>query len=198
MAAFGGMAGGSWLWGSVATFNSVSTALYLGAVVTFASVLLARWLSLPQTEQLNLDPLRVWQAPATAVPVQTQTGPVVVSVEYVIDEADIVEFLGAMAERRRIRRRDGARYWTLLRDLADARIWIERYETATWLDYIRHNNRLTHDDAIIPERLRALHRGGELPRVRRMIERQTGTLPDGYTTGARDLTEPLTDPTRSS
>ncbi len=198
MAAFGGMAAGSWLWGNVATHHGVSTALYLGAVVTFVSVLIGRWLTLPQTEQLNLDPLRVWTAPPTAVPVQPQTGPVVVTVEYVIDEADILEFLGAMAERRRIRRRDGARYWTLLRDLADARVWIERYETATWLDYIRHNNRLTHDDAIIPERLRALHRGDELPRVRRMIERQTGSLPDGYTPGTRELTEALTDPARSS
>jgi hypothetical protein len=198
MAAFGGMAAGSWLWGNVATFNGVSVALHVGAGVTFVCVLLGRWLTLPQTEAVNLDPLRVWQAPDIAVPMQPQTGPVVVSVEYIIDEADIVEFLGAMAERRRIRRRDGARYWTLLRDLADVRIWVERYETATWLDYIRHNNRLTHDDAIIPERLRALHRGDEGPRVRRMIERQTGSLPDGYTPGARDLTEPLTDPTRSS
>ena len=68
-----------------------------------------------------------------------------------------------MAERRRIRRRDGARNWRLLRDLADPQLWIERYETPTWLDYIRLNNRLTQDDATIPERLRALHRGPGRP-----------------------------------
>ena len=78
-----------------------------------------------------------------------------------------------MAERRRTRRRDGARNWRLLRDLADPRLWIERYETPTWLDYIRLNNRMTRDDALVPERLRELHRGTELPRVRRRIERQT-------------------------
>jgi hypothetical protein len=119
-------------------------------------------------------------------------------VEYVIDEGDVLEFLGAMDERRRIRRRDGARNWRVLRDLADPRIWLERYETPTWLDYIRHNSRLTHDDATVPEHLRALHRGPGAPRVRRMIERQTSTPPAAVPApGTPALTEPLSDPARS-
>jgi hypothetical protein len=65
----------------------------------------------------------------------------------------------------------------LLRDLSDPRLWIERYETPTWLDYIRLNNRPTQDDASIPERLRALHRGTQSPQVRRRIERQTSSPP---------------------
>jgi hypothetical protein len=103
-----------------------------------------------------------------------------------------------MAERRRIRRRDGALNWRLMRDLADPQTWIERYETPTWLDYIRLNNRMTHDDARIQERVRALHRGAEVPRVRRMIERQTGGLPARAPAAQTELAEPLTDPTRSS
>jgi len=76
-----------------------------------------------------------------------------------------------------MRRRDGARNWRLLRDLSDPRLWIERYETPTWLDYIRLNNRATQDDASVPTRLRELHRGTEAPRVRRRIERQTTSSP---------------------
>jgi hypothetical protein len=101
----------------------------------------------------------------------------VITIEYIIRREDEVEFLTVMAERRRIRRRDGARHWRLLRDLANPEIWMERYDTPTWLDYVRHNQRITHADARIGERLRELHRGPELPRVRRMIERQTGSLP---------------------
>jgi hypothetical protein len=115
----------------------------------------------------------------------------------VIAEEHIIEFLRAMDERRRIRRRDGANDWKLLRDLADPEIWVERYSTATWLDYVRHNSRLTHEDAVIPERLRELHRGPARPVVRRMIERQTGALPNSQPSGPHDLAEPLTDPTRS-
>lgn len=198
MAAFGGLASGSWLWGVVAESEGVRAALLMASVAMLACVALGRWLPLAQSEELNLDPLRHWKEPVTAVAVESRTGPVVVTVEYVIREEDILEFLGAMAERRRIRRRDGARNWTLLRDLADPQVWIERYKTPTWLDYIRHNSRLTQDDAVIPERLRALHHGSGSPRVRRMIERQTGSLPAGQIAGSHDLVEPLTDPARSS
>src|SRR3546814_1370097 len=88
-----------------------------------------------------------------------------------------------MSERRRIRRRDGARHWTLLRDLADPDIWIERYHVPTWLDYVRHNQRRTHADADNSERILSLHFGPEPPRVHRMIERQTGSLPATRTRG---------------
>jgi hypothetical protein len=178
MAAFGGLAAGSWLWGEAAADVSTSAALLISAAVVLINVVLGRWVPLAQTGELNLDPLRAsWNAPATTVPVDERTGPVVITVEYIIDEADIEEFLTRMAERRRTRRRDGARNWRLLRDLADPQLWIERYETPTWLDYIRLNNRATQHDAAVPERLRALHRGSEAPRVRRRIERQTSSSP---------------------
>jgi hypothetical protein len=109
-----------------------------------------------------------------------------------------VAFLSIMAERKRIRRRDGARHWTLLRDLEDSDVWIERYHSPTWLEYIRHNQRITHADAVVGERLRTLHQGPDRPRVRRMIERQTGWLTSGTAPPARDIADPLTDPVRSS
>jgi predicted MFS family arabinose efflux permease len=179
MAAFGGLAAGSWLWGELAADLGISAALLISAGAVLICVVLGRWAPLSQAGELNLDPLRtqMWNAPSTTVPVDERTGPVVITVEYLIEESDIEEFLGRMNERRRMRRRDGARNWRLLRDLSDPRLWIERYETPTWLDYIRLNNRATQDDASVPERLRALHRGTEGPRVRRRIERQTSSSP---------------------
>jgi MFS family permease len=190
MAAFSGLAAGSWLWGEVATSVSVSAALLSASVVMLAGTALGRWLRIEQTEELNLDPLRSWKEPSTVVPVQPRTGPVVITIEYLIDEADLMEFLSAMSERRRIRRRDGARNWRLLRDLANPRIWVERYETPTWLDYVRHNSRITYHDAVIPQRIRALHRGPDTPRVRRMIERPTSPPV------LQPTSEPAIDPTR--
>jgi hypothetical protein len=55
---------------------------------------------------------------------------------------------------------------------------------------------MTHHDAIIPERLRALHRGPDAPRVRRTIERQSASLPAQHAPGSQDTTETLIDPTR--
>jgi MFS family permease len=194
-AAFAGIAAGSWLWGVVAANEGITSALLAAAIVMLACAALGRWLPLAQTDRLNLDPLRQWNEPEIAVPIEPRSGPVVITIEYVIRPEDITEFLAAMAERRRIRRRDGALNWRLLRDLADPQVWIERYETPTWLDYIHHTNRMTQDDAVVPQRLRALHSGPAPPRVRRMIERQTGT--PGQLAGSLELGESLTDPTHS-
>ena len=190
MVVFSGIAAGSWLWGVVAAREGTGTALLGAASVMLICAALGRWLPLSQADRLNLDPLRQWKQPDTAVPIEPRSGPVVITIEYIIDEADIAEFLGRMNERRRMRRRDGARNWRLLRDLSDPRLWIERYETPTWLDYIRLNNRGTQDDAAVPERLRQLHRGAEGPRVRRRLERQTTAVPTaGPGTGAAATTD---------
>lgn len=194
MAAFGGLACGSWLWGWLAKAHGVDSALLFAAGALLISTVIGWLLPLVPSADRNLDPLRQYREPQTAVPVEPRTGPVVVTVEWIIDEADIVAFLHAMAERRRIRRRDGAQKWALLRDLHEPRVWIERFKTATWLDYLRHTSRLTQDDAEVPERLRALHRGDGPPKVRRLIERTTSRLP-WTSKGPSEFDEPA-DPSR--
>jgi MFS family permease len=195
---FAGMAVGSWLWGVIHASDGARLAMFGAAAVMLICSAMGLRIPLAETADLNLDPLRRWEAPETAVPVESRTGPVVITIEYLIREEDVLEFLSTMAERRRIRKRDGAMNWMLLRDLSDAHVWVERFTTPTWLDYIRHNNRMTHDDATIPQRLRELHQGPGLPVVRRMIERQTGAMPAGHASGPHDLAEPLTDPSRSA
>jgi predicted MFS family arabinose efflux permease len=187
MAAFAGIAGGSWLFGVVAEHEGLLIALLAAAVVLLGCTAFGAWRPLAQTEHLDLDPLRPWQEPKTAVPVDHRTGPVVITIEYVIRQDDQLRFLAAMSERRRIRRRDGARNWRLLRDLSDPELWIERYETPTWLDYTRLNSRITRDDAVIPESLRALHRGADAPRVRRMIERPVAAQSAGLVRRPPDI-----------
>src|SRR5690606_30142611 len=87
-------------------------------------------------------------------------------------------FLSLMLERRRIRIRDGARQWALLRDLENPDLWTETYHVPTWVEYVRHNQRRTHADAEMWDKLSALHSGSTGPRVHRMIERQTVPLRD--------------------
>jgi hypothetical protein len=132
------------------------------------------------------------------VPIERRSGPVVVSIEYRIAQKDIVTFLRVMDERGRIRRRDGARHWTLLRDLGDPLLWVERYHVPTWLDYVRHNQRRTHADADNSAEISTLHQGPEPPVVHRMIERQTGSLPFTRAPGSRELSGPMTDPSGSA
>jgi hypothetical protein len=83
-----------------------------------------------------------------------------------------------MADRQRIRIRDGARAWTLQRDLEDPELWLESYQTPTWIDYVRHNTRRTQADLASFDRIRALHKGPAAPRVRRRIIRPARWTPD--------------------
>lgn len=194
MATFGGMALGSWVWGAAALHFGTERALFLAALALVAGAALGLRYALPPLEQLNLDPLSRWQEPKVAVDIEPRSGPIIVTIEYRIRAEDVVPFLNVMAERRRIRRRDGARHWALLRDLTDPTLWIERYDSPTWVEYVRQNQRVTQADAAIGERVRALHQGPEPPRVHRVIERQTGSLPFAPARPAQDMASPMTDP----
>ncbi len=172
-AAFGGMALGSWLWGSVAEAQGPAQALLWAAGVMLAAGAIGLWLPLPARADLDLDPLNRWTAPDVGIDLMSRSGPIAISVEYEIDERDVPDFLAAMDERKRIRRRDGARHWTLMRDIGNPRVWTEIYQTATWVEYLRHNQRRTKADAASVDHLHGLHRGEGPPLVRRRIVRHT-------------------------
>jgi MFS family permease len=197
MAAFGGLAAGSWLFGAVAGDQGVATALLVAAAVQLLSVAAGLILPLMAIKDVDLDPGLNWREPDTAVPVQARSGPIVITVEHRIETADIAAFLTAMSERRRIRRRDGARQWALLRDLAEPTLWIERYRFPTWIDYVRHNERRTKADQANSEALAGLWIGGVRPIIHRRIERQTGSLPSVPMSDDRGF-DPVTDPSRSA
>jgi hypothetical protein len=153
-------------------------ALLAAAGAMIAAGLVGLRLPLPDRTDLNLDPLNRFVEPTLALDLKPRSGPILVEVEYLIREPDLPAFLEAMAVRQRIRIRDGARHWTLQRDLEDPELWVESYQTPTWVDYVRHNQRRTQADLASYERLLALHRGPERPQVRRRIIRQARSTGD--------------------
>jgi MFS family permease len=171
-ATFGGMAGGSWLWGLMAESQGVTNAFFASSLLMIVGVAIGLWLPMPAFASLDLDPLNRFNEPPLKLDIRPRSGPIVVNIDYEIADEDLQEFLAVMVERRRIRIRDGARNWALMRDLEKPDIWTETYHTPTWVEYVRHNQRRTKADAETTDRLLALHRGKEKPRVHRMIERQ--------------------------
>lgn len=176
-AVFGGMALGAWAWGLLAEARGVETALLVAAAGLALGGLAGFVLPLPDRTDLDLSPLDRFREPELGLDLTPQSGPVAITIEYRIKNNNLPDFLSTMSERQRVRQRDGARHWTLMRDLSDPEIWTEFYQTATWVEYLRHNQRLTRADAEIGERLRALHAGPDLPLVRRRLIRQTRWLP---------------------
>lgn len=172
-AVFGGMAAGAWVWGAVASAAGAEVALIGSALVLVLGAVAGLFITLPDFGTVDLDPANRFREPALRLDLRGRSGPIMVMLDYLIAKEDVPEFLRLMAERRRIRRRDGARNWALLRDLEQPEIWSESYHVATWDEYLRHNQRRTKADIENTERLLALHRGPGHPRVHRMIERHT-------------------------
>lgn len=175
-ATFGGMALGSWLWGVGAELYGLQLALGGAGVLMLAGAALGLVRPLPQRSTLDLDPLNRWKEPTVELDLEARSGPIVIQIAYIIKPHHLAEFLRVMADRKRIRRRDGARHWTLLRDLGHPDVWVERYQTATWTEYVRHNLRMTKADAEVGDHVRALHEGSDAPVVSRFVERPTDWL----------------------
>lgn len=173
MAAFGGMAGGAWLWGRVADGFGVAGAFWFAAGVLAAGSIAALRFRVGEFGELDLTPLGLVTSAKPKIDLRGRSGPIFIMVEYEIEQKNVDEFLALMQERRRIRIRDGARRWALLRDLERPELWSEKYYVPTWVDYARHLGRRTKADADVQAAIRALHCGPELPRVIRKIERQT-------------------------
>lgn len=173
MGMFGGMALGSSSFGYLAQHHGVAMAL-LGAATCQVIAILAGFVApLPKLEALDLDPLGTWTEPETSIPVEPRSGPVFVTIAWHIRPERMDAFTTAMAERRRIRRRDGAQDWRLAQDLAHPDTWLEMYRTPTWADYVRHNHRRTKADADNAQALLELHEGHQAPVVTRVLEQQS-------------------------
>ncbi|EJF91264.1 MFS transporter [Bartonella tamiae] len=170
---FGGMAVGSWLWGALADGYSPTIALYVCSGFLFAGAIMGLKFKIHEIPAINLDPLDQFREPELSLDLQARSGPIMIMIDYVIKEEDLTEFLKIMTLRRRIRLRDGARRWTLLRDLENPNCWTETYHMPTWVDYLRHNHRRTVADAEVSEKLNALNNATQDIKVHRMIERQT-------------------------
>lgn len=197
--AFGGMAIGAWLWGLAAHHGGLTFALALAGLLLLASLLLTRAFPVPAANNENLDPQNPDYVPTIDERVPYRAGRVVVSIEYRVPREAADAFADAMRQLGRIRQRNGARRWTLMVDVAEPELWVERYESPSWLDYLRLRYRGTVSDRAAWERARAFHRGDAPPKVRRLMAQPVELLADSRRGG--EMVEPatatpaITDPT---
>lgn len=176
MVTFGGLASGSWFFGELAESHNLQVSLLVAGGTMLLTVALGFIIRLPQPLALNLDPLRKTpMPPEMTAEVVPQSGPVVVTVEYQIAPIDRDAFMRAMRELRRIRRRDGARRWVLMQDIDDPTRWIERFQSPTWLEYLRQRERFTIADRDVALVVRGFHQGEVPPKIRHLLERAPTT-----------------------
>jgi MFS family permease len=169
MALMGGSAGGAVLWGQVAERASVPAALMAAAALGPLVLLLTRRLSLGGGQDEDLSAMPAHPVPAPAFSFEPDRGPVMVTVEYLIDPADGDAFRAVMEDTRRARLRQGALSWGLFRDTAQTGRYIEYFVDESWIEHQRRMERFTAADVGLRDRRTAFHRGAEPPRVARYL-----------------------------
>jgi MFS family permease len=174
MALMGGAAAGAAFWGQVAGVFSVRTAILAGAAFGVAVAVLGRKLSVEGGslgEHQLADVGAV--APEPAAPVDPEAGPVMVTVEYLIDPARAAEFAEVMRETRAARMRQGVLAWGLYRDTSVPGRYVEYFQDETWVEHLRRLERFTAGDSALRERRLAFHTGPQAPQVRRYVAEAT-------------------------
>ena len=66
-----------------------------------------------------------------------------------------------MAALRGPRRRDGATFWRVYRDLSDPARYVERFIVTSWADYLHQRARATQADSHLETRVRSFLAPGE-------------------------------------
>ena len=153
---FGAMSVGSALWGQLATISSIPAALLVAAALLVVAIPLTRRARLYQAEGLDLSPSMHWPAPLLAAEVAGERSPVMTTIEYRVAPENLAPFLDRMARLGQARRRLGAYDWGLLEDAAQPGCYVEYFLEASWLQHLRHHERVSGADRALQEEIRAL------------------------------------------
>jgi hypothetical protein len=94
-------------------------------------------------------------------------GPVLVTVEYAVIPEQETEFVEAIHQYARIRRRDGAYQWGIFRDTEIAHRYLETFMVNSWAEHMRQHERQTRADGELERRLSTFV--AREPEVRHMI-----------------------------
>jgi Transmembrane secretion effector len=96
-------------------------------------------------------------------------GPVLVTLEYRVPEERAAEFVAAMQELGRVRRRDGAFAWDVYEDLEDPGRYLETFTVGSWSEHMRQHERRTVADLEIERRVKSMHADGAGPVARHLL-----------------------------
>jgi hypothetical protein len=112
-------------------------------------------------QQQDVTPAAPWEDLFIADEPDPQAGPVAVEIAYRIRVDDAPAFLDALSQLRAPRKRDGATFWRIYRDLGDSTRYCERFIVTSWADYLHQRSRATLADQELEARVRAFVPEGE-------------------------------------
>lgn len=169
----GGLALGSFFWGSLASNVTDRGSLLLAAIGLWGGAIVGLKWPLKKIKELDTTMISEWREPETAQPLDPEDGPVLVTVDYEIDPARVEEFRLAMHDIQALRCRDGAIRWELFHDVAKPGRFFEVFLVESWAEHVRQHARVTKADLPVRQRARDFHRGPNAPSVSHLLFNKT-------------------------
>jgi predicted MFS family arabinose efflux permease len=156
----GGQALASVAWGMLASAIGVTAVLLIAAALLAVGGVSVAVLPLRDVSGLDRDPAVYWPEPHLEFEPVPEDGPVLVTVAYSVQAADVPQFLEAMVKVRRMKMRTGATSYGVYQDGADPSRFVEVAEYPSWAEHLRqHGGRLTASDRALEEAARACAQG---------------------------------------
>ncbi len=169
LAALGSFAIGSAFWGALSDLAGLTPALLAGATALAASVLLARPFPLRMGELAEVTQAPLSEDLFVAHEPDPEAGPVAVEIGYRVKAEAVPDFLEDVSQLRGPRRRDGATFWRVYRDLSDPQRFVERFIVGSWADYLHQRARATLADQELEAKLAAHLLPGQEPDLQHYI-----------------------------
>ncbi len=162
---FGAMALGSLVWGQVAALTSINVSLLAAAAGATVLIGVTWRAKLGQGAAMDLAPSMHWPEPLIESNPSLDRGPVMIQVTYTVAEENRRAFLNLISALARARRRGGGYDWTLMQRADAPEQFVETWFEASWLDHLRHHERVSVEDQKLQEDLAALLPSRAVPQV---------------------------------
>jgi MFS family permease len=161
VAALGAYAIGSAFWGMVSDLVGLTPALVTASIAMAAGLVLVRPFPLRVGADHEVTQGTPWEDLFVEAEPLPEAGPVAVEVGYRIRPGEDQAFLDTVARLKAPRKRDGATFWRVYKDLGESSRYVERFIVTSWADYLHQRARATVADRAIETEVRAFLAPGE-------------------------------------
>lgn len=168
---YAGLAIGSFCWGHIAGIINVKFGLLIAGLLLLISTIALLKLKLPKLDdKYNSIMNQAQHKYPKQIEFSKYKESIIVSIEYCIPVNKTNEFINIIIKLRTVRLRNGAKKWSLYRNVEDKEIWQEIFLIRNWLQYLRMLSRITIADKIIIDKVNKMHIGIKPPRTYQGIQ----------------------------
>jgi MFS family permease len=169
VAALGAFAMGSAFWGASSDLIGLTPTLCVAAACMAAGLLLAKPMPLRMGALHEVTQATPWDELFIEAEPLPEAGPVAVEVGYRIAPGTDAAFLDTISRMKAPRRRDGATFWRVYKDLGEPSRYVERFIVESWAGYLHQRARATLADQALETEVRAFLAPGETARMSHYI-----------------------------